>query len=346
MSDRLLAARIRPTTGHAVVKNRRVPADLHTADCASHLTPDLCETGASESFASVFDQPLSALPWFRLASLHVAFGVCVAVTVMCLAMLRQPLHRRRWAMLAAMGLLEAGYCAALIPFILAPTPDESLRWIRSTSVFMPFMTWLVVALTVEVADLQQHWMARFARFTFLFSAAFSALVAIDMFTGGDIIFTGVRHDPGTVHLKVVQATPFGKIYLVFVSGAFYTSLFFLVRRWRTRDRALAPVLVGCGLYFLAMTNDFNLVLGLYDFAFLQHYGFLAMYVGFAAYMAQLARGAARPRGAALAPRQRHARRAPALHGHPGGLRRPRVRQRPAGRAQRPGDPGSSRGALA
>jgi hypothetical protein len=41
--------------------------------------------------------------------------------------------------------------------------------------------------------------------------------------------------------------------------------------------------VGCFLYFLAVTNDLNVVFGFYDFLYLQHYGFLMLYLGLTMY---------------------------------------------------------------
>ena len=223
------------------------------------------------------------VPSITQITVLVALGVDIAFASLALsvaALLRWP---RRWVMLAVMGGLEGGYCASMVLFNAAPTAEQALFWVQLMSVFMPYMTWLVTELTVSIAALQRTFLARFSRLTLILTVCFSAAVAFDIVAGQRLIFTLADSPPGALRPQVVRATALGALYLMFVNVALYTSAVYMFRHYRKGHRELLPLLGGFIVYFVTLTNDFNLVFGLYSGPSLQHFGFLALYAGFCVY---------------------------------------------------------------
>src|SRR6185436_8340211 len=115
--------------------------------------------------------------------LLLATGVSAAFALLALvfaALLRWP---TRWRALALMGVLETGYCALMVAFYRAPDEASSLTWIQIISVFMPFMTWIVTYYTVDIAELRDHFMARFSKLTLWLTIAFAVAMLADVLLG-------------------------------------------------------------------------------------------------------------------------------------------------------------------
>jgi signal transduction histidine kinase len=142
---------------------------------------------------------------------------------------------------------------------------------------------LVTELTVSIAGLERTFMARFSRLILILTVCFSATVAFEIVTGHSLIFKLADSPPGAPEDKVARATALGASYMMFVNVALYTNAVFLFRHFRTGHREVLPLLGGFVVYFASLTNDFNLIFGLYQGPVLQHFGFLALYVGFCMY---------------------------------------------------------------
>ncbi len=215
--------------------------------------------------------------WY-FASLLVMMGGCLAFALHAGTLAAQT-RERRYVHLLALAILEGGYCFVTYRYFRETTSARALPWGQGICAFTPYITFVFGELTIDLTERKPRWLRAAQHVNLVVTTLFVVAVLSDMILGTEL---ALRHDVETdlasAHRHLLSFTTLGKAYLGWVSIAFsvFAALLFRDRHART---TLAPMVVGCVVYFGATTLDFGILVRVRDGHFLQHFGFFALLVG-------------------------------------------------------------------
>lgn len=211
-------------------------------------------------------------------SLLVIGGVCLGFALHAASLAAQ-MRLRRYAYLMLLALLEAAYCLFAWRYFSLTDGQLARPWGQAFCAFAPYITWVFGELTMNLAESRPRWLVVLQRVNLFVTTLFACGVVVDILTGKSLVVTPeILTDLASLHRHRFVFTPFGLLYLGWVSIAFGCFAFTLFGSYRAR-RDLLPMVVGCAIYFVATISDFCICVGFYDGPFLQHFGFFALVVG-------------------------------------------------------------------
>ncbi len=219
-------------------------------------------------------------------SAWIAGGCSIALAVFTTFIAAIFRNRRQWQYLTIMSLLEAYYCIVLPYYFSERSEIYSMLLIGSISGTLCYMTVFTGQLTIILLEKRYTWLSIFQKLNIFLTTVFSFSIAIDLSSGSHLILSKVVFNDTTSHLKLLQFSSFGYGYLVFVSIAF--TLFTLLLLWKQSNTGarFQPINMGLCIYFVCVISDFNILYGVYDFYYLQHFGYLGLVAGFILYFAK------------------------------------------------------------
>lgn len=179
-----------------------------------------------------------------------------------------------------MCLVESIYCA-LLPFYLKESnPEHALILIGITCGILCFMTSIVGQLTMLMLDLKQTWFEKYQKFNIFMTVFFTSIACIDILTGSHLAFEEVIFSSNSIKQKIVVFTPLGYVYLSFLlfSYILFTTLYFAKKS--ILNLRLEPVFAGFFIYCLCMISDICMLFELYDYYWLQHFGYSGVALSF------------------------------------------------------------------
>lgn len=215
--------------------------------------------------------------WY-FASLLVAAGVCLGFALHAADLTLQS-RSRTYLHLLLLALLEAAYCLVTHHYLSETIPETAIPWGQAICLFTPWITFVFGELVIELTGDRPPWLRRFQRINFVLTTLFVAAVAIDMVLASELVLGAtLETDLASAHRHRLEFRPFGLAWLAWVGSAFTLFAVLLFRSWGGK-RELGPMVLGCVLYFCAVTADFGIFARLRDGYFLQHFGFFLLVVG-------------------------------------------------------------------
>ena len=215
-----------------------------------------------------------------------AAGCSLTLSILCLLFSKFLKGRSQWLYLGVMALLQASYCIEIIFYLNAESIDLASNVICVMSASLCFMTYFMGQLTQILLELQDSWFQKFQKFNLALTSLFSIALLIDLSLGTNWVFETVNFHDDTLHKKQVVFTILGMLYLSFVNTTCTIFAFLLLRSYLVKgETRFRWIVLGAVSYFACVISDFSLVFGLYDFYFLQHFGFLVVVVALVYYFA-------------------------------------------------------------
>ncbi len=215
--------------------------------------------------------------WY-LGSLLVMAGACVGFGVQA-ANLALQTRERRYLYLLALAMMESAYCLVTYSYFRETVSAKALLWGQLICVFTPYITYAFGALTMDITDQRPRWLVVGQRINLVVTTLFVGCVLLDITAGTALaIVPEVKTDLQSAHRHLLTFKPLGMLYLSWVSVAFTSFAVVLFRHPRAR-RELAPMTVGCIVYFVATMLDFGILMNVRDGHFIQHFGFVALLFG-------------------------------------------------------------------
>ncbi len=202
------------------------------------------------------------------------FAFCLSLLALSVGILAE--DAKKWGLLALTGFAEAIYCVCLYYYLAAEDYGRSFFWIAIICIIMPHMTYFFAALTNHLVKPEKKWVESLPKFTAGFATVFSLLMASDLIWGTQLVFSSLDIEPHTLHGKLIKFNLFGNIWLSFVNIVFYICGFILVKAYWQNRKEMWPIVFGTCAYFLAIASDWNILFGIWDFYFIQHFGYLIM----------------------------------------------------------------------
>jgi signal transduction histidine kinase len=212
-------------------------------------------------------------------TLLLACGVCLGFALHA-AMLLWQSRERRYAYLFVLAVLQAAYCGTTFAYFAEQRPERALRLAQTICIFTPFITYVFADLVVDLTGGvgQRRWFPGYQRVNLAGTSAFALMALSDAALRTHLVTGVVVTDLATLHRHRLSFTPVGEVWLGWVSLSFFLFAGLLFQGYRAR-RNLAPMVVGCALYFAATISDFGILSNLYDAYFGQHFGFFALVAG-------------------------------------------------------------------
>ena len=215
--------------------------------------------------------------WY-LGSLLVMAGACVGFGVHA-ANLALQTRQRLYVYLLALATMEGAYCLVTYAYFRETVSAEALLWGQLICVFTPYITYAFGALTMDITERRPRWLVLGQRINLVMTTLFVGCVLVDLAFGTALaVVPMVKTDLQSAHRHLLTFTPLGMIYVSWVSVAFSAFAVVLFRHPRAR-RELAPMALGCIVYFVATIMDFGILMNVRDGHFIQHFGFVALLVG-------------------------------------------------------------------
>ena len=227
-------------------------------------------------------------PW-RVATFAMAAGASLSLAVLATAMAAATRRLAVWGTLALVGVGAFGYLAGTVAFLCTTAPDDALRWARLSLAPTPAIVWGIWYLSRHVPVRTRRLIGAGGTGPVAALAVASAiLVLADATLDLGWVVRGVVNAPNSLRFRVIEPGPAGLVFFLGALAVLYVSAVLLLLARHDQDRpSLSPIAVGTVAYFGTLTNDFLLVLGLYDAPFLNGIGFFAMYSGFCVYFGHL-----------------------------------------------------------
>lgn len=222
---------------------------------------------------------------------YLIFALLTAGFSLCLSFLSffigtKTKDQKKWMLLSIMGLFEAFYCYGFYRYMSAPNWHRSFFWAGLFCIVMPHMTALYAYLTIHLLKPKNSFLNIMPKATLLLASIFSILMASDLFLETHFVFKELLIFPDTLRQKQMTFNYFGQAWLGLVNIVFYICAYQLIKGYRKGHHEILPIIIGTIFYFIAVSSDFNVLFGIYDFHYIQHFGFIAMVVGFLVYFTQ------------------------------------------------------------
>jgi signal transduction histidine kinase len=215
--------------------------------------------------------------WY-LGSLLVMTGACIGFGVHA-ANLALQTRSRQYCDLVALAILEGAYCLVAYRYMAETSSAKALPWGQLICVFTPYITYVFGALTMNVTERRPGWLVTAQRINLVLTTFFVIGVLSDVVFGtGLVVEPFVQTDLSSAHRHRLEFSGLGLAYLSWVSIAFACFATVLFRDPRAR-RELAPMTIGCVVYFVATILDFGILMRVRDGHFIQHLGFFALLFG-------------------------------------------------------------------
>lgn len=215
--------------------------------------------------------------WY-LASLLVTAGACLGLALHASDLAVQ---RRgpSYGYLAAMAVLGSAYCGLAWVYFRETSPERALPYGQALCAFSPFVTCIFAELTFVLSERCPRWLIVGRKIHFALTASFALGVVADIVMQRELLIRGHQlTDLASAHRHRLLFTPAGAGYLLW-TAAFVIVVVLIQLANTRRRRELAPLAIGCAVYFATGLRDLGVVLGLGDGVYISHFGFIALVLG-------------------------------------------------------------------